>query len=113
VFADQLAYLEVIIKDEDVIMTLFESFPASFEYLINVLETMPMKELAIDYVMVHLMHETSNLKENKPQGKDAAMVLRPNKGGNSFPHQDTKSCYYCGKPSHFAHFFFKTNHKER
>ena len=32
-------------------MTLFESLPTSYEYLITALETMPIKELIIEYVM--------------------------------------------------------------
>ncbi len=40
--ADQLACLEVPVKDEDVVMTLLESLPPSYEYLITALETLPM-----------------------------------------------------------------------
>ena len=110
---DQFAYLEVSVKDEDIIMTLFESLPTSFEYLISALETMLMKKLAIDYVMARLMHKLSNRKENEPQGKDAAMVLRQSKGSNLFLCQDTKSYFYCDKLGHIAHFCYKTNNKER
>ena len=112
-YAGQLPYLEVYIKDEGIIITLFESLPASFQYLITALETMSMKELGIDYMIARLMHEMSNRKENEPQGKGVVMVLRQNKAGNSFPRQDTKSYFYGGKPNHIAHFLYETNNKER
>ena len=73
--ADQLAYLEVPVKDKYIIIILLESLPTSFEYLITAMETMPMKELTMDYVTAHLMHEMSKCKEKEPQGEDAAMVL--------------------------------------
>ena len=40
---DQLACLEVPVRDENIIMTLLESLSALYEYLITALETMPMK----------------------------------------------------------------------
>ena len=54
-FADQLACLEVSVGDKDIVMTLFESSPASDEYLTTTIETRPMKELLINYVMPRLM----------------------------------------------------------
>ena len=85
--ADQLAYLEVPVKDKYIIIILLESLPTSFEYLITAMETMPMKELTMDYVTAHLMHEMSKCKEKEPQGEDAAMVLWQGKG----------TTYFCAK----------------
>ena len=110
---DQLVCLEVPVRDEDIVMTLLESLPASFEYLITAMETMPMKELTMDYVTMRLMHEMSKRKEKEPQGEDVAMVLRQNKGDNSFPRQGAKSCFYCGKPGHIARFCYKAKNKEQ
>jgi len=114
--ADQLACLEVPVKDEDIVMTLLESLPASYEYLITALETMPMKELTMEYVTARLMHEVSKRKEKEPQGDDAAMMLRQGKAGNSFPRQGgqgARTCFYCGKPGHIARFCYKAKNKER
>ena len=40
------------------------------------METMPMKELTMDYVTTCLMHEMLKCKEKEPQNKDAAMILQ-------------------------------------
>ena len=37
-------------------MTLFKSLLALNEYLITVMETMVLKEITMDFVIVHLMH---------------------------------------------------------
>ena len=78
--ADQLTYLEVAIKDEDVVMTLLDSLPTSYEHLITALETRPMKELTLEFVTARLMHEVTKRKEKEPQGDEAAMVTRYAKG---------------------------------
>jgi len=72
--ANQLAFLEVPVRDEDVVMTLLESLAPSYEYLITVLETLPMQALTIEFVTARLMHEVSKRKEKEPQGDDAVMV---------------------------------------
>ena len=75
------------------------------------METIPVKELTMDYVTACLMYEMSKRKEKEPQGEDAAMVLRQGKGDNSFPRQGAKSCYYYGKPDHIVRFCYKTKNK--
>jgi hypothetical protein len=92
--ADQLACLEVPVRDEDVVMTLLESLPPSYEYLITALETLPMKDLTMEFVTARLMHEMSKRKEKEPQGDDAAMVSMQGKGGTTSTRKDTKTCYY-------------------
>ena len=69
-------------QEEDIVMTLFTSFPALYEYLIIALETMPMKELMMEYVTARLMHEISKSNEKEPQDEGMAMVLRQSKAGN-------------------------------
>jgi hypothetical protein len=49
--AYQLFCLEVGVKDENVVMTLFESFPPSYEYLITTLKNKSMKEFTLEYVI--------------------------------------------------------------
>lgn len=63
-------------KDKDVVMTLLDSVLPSLDHLINALETLPMKELIVDFNTARFMHEVSKTKENEPQGDDAAMVSR-------------------------------------
>jgi hypothetical protein len=63
-------------KEEDVVMTLFNSLPPSFDHLITTLETRPMEELTLDFIAAYLMHKVSKRKENKPLEHDVAMVLR-------------------------------------
>jgi hypothetical protein len=61
------------------------------------------------------MHEVSKRREKEPQGDDAAMVSMQGKRGTTSTRKDTKTCYYCGKPSHIARFCFKAknNNKEK
>ena len=72
--ADQLTCLEVPMQDEDMVMTLLDSLPPSFEHLITALEMRPIKELTLDFITTHLMYEVSNRKEKEPQGDNAAML---------------------------------------
>ena len=52
-------------KNEDIVMTLLESLPASYEYLITTLKTMSIKNLSMDYVTMRLVHELLKHKENE------------------------------------------------
>ena len=96
---------------EDIVMTSLEGLPVSFEYLIIVMETIPMKEFMMNYVTTRLMHKMSKCKEKEPQGEATTMVLQQNKGGNAFPCQGTKSYIYCGKPSYIAYLATKQRTK--
>lgn len=70
-----------------------------------------MKTLTMDYVIACLMHEILKRKENEPQGEEVAVVLRHNKGNNSFPQEDRRSCFYCGRPCHIVRFVIKQKTK--
>lgn len=63
--ACQLVCLEIHLRDEDIIKTLLESLPSSFENLIIIVEIMLMKELTMDYIIVHLMHKMLKCNENE------------------------------------------------
>ena len=85
-FANQLVCLEISVRDEDIVKTLFKSMSTSYKYLTTALKTMPMKEITIDYYVTARIHEMSKGKEKKLQDEDATTILRQNKGGNSFLH---------------------------
>ena len=108
---DQLACVEIPVRDENIIMTLFESLPASYEYLITALGMMLIKEFMIDYLTACLMHEISKCKQNEYQGGNATMILQKNKGGNSNQHQGMKLNFYCDKPGYIVCFCYKTKNK--
>ncbi len=77
-------------KDEDIVMTLLESLPPSYEYLITALETLPMQAFTMEFVTARLMHEMSKRREKEPQGEDAAMVSTQGRGGTTSTRKDTK-----------------------
>jgi hypothetical protein len=52
------------------------------------LETLPMKDLTMEFVIAWLMHEVSKKKEKEPQGDDAAMVSCKEEEG---PHLHAKT----------------------
>jgi hypothetical protein len=74
--ADQLACIDIPVRDEDTVMTLLKSLSSSYEYLITTLETKAREELTMDFVTARLMHEVSKHKKNDPRSEDAAMMLR-------------------------------------
>jgi hypothetical protein len=74
-FADQLVCLKVPMRDENIVMTLFESLLTSYEYLITVMKTISMNELTMNYATTRLMHKMSKRKKKRPQCEDAAMML--------------------------------------
>jgi len=49
--------------DGDVVMIFFKNLPLLHEYFIMALNTIPMKELAIEFILMRLMHEVSKSKE--------------------------------------------------
>lgn len=100
--ADQLMCLDVAVKDEDIVMTLLDSLPPSYEHLIIALETRDMKDLTLEFVTARLMHEVAKRKEKEPQGDDAAMLSRQGKGGSNKNYKEERMCFKCGKPGHIA-----------
>ena len=65
---NRLAYLEVPVRDKDIVMALLKGLPMSFEYLIIIMKSMPMKEITTEYVSTHLMREIPKCKEKEIQG---------------------------------------------
>ena len=100
--ADQLLVLEVPLRGEDVVMTLFDSLPPSFDYQIMAFETRNFKELTMEFVTARLVHEESKGKEKEPHGNNSAMVSRHGKGSTSDSKNEPRVCFICGKSSHIA-----------
>lgn len=50
-------------KEEDVVMTLFDSLLPLFDHLITTLETHPVKELTLDFITTRLMHKMSKMRK--------------------------------------------------
>ena len=109
---DQLACLEASMRDEDIVMTLPKSLPASYKYLIVAFELIPVKKRTMDYMTARLRHEMSKRREKESQGEDATIVLQQSKGDNSFMRQGARLCFYCGKPGHIVRLFYKAKNKE-
>lgn len=83
-------------------MTLLESLPPSYEFLITALETRPIKELTMEFVSACLMHEMTKRKEGEAQGEGLALVSRYGKGGNTKAFKETRTCFKCSKSSDIA-----------
>ena len=75
-FADQLASLEVPVRDRDIVRTLLEILSTSYDKLMTTIVTMPMKKLTMNYVMACLMHEMSKHKGKDLQGEDVVTTIR-------------------------------------
>jgi hypothetical protein len=110
--ADQLNGADVTISDGDVVMTLLESLPPSYEYLIVAMESRPISELTLDYVTSRLLHELSRRKENESRGDSAALMAKQSKNGGGGSSSD-KACFYCGKKGHIAKFCYKRKRDEK
>jgi transposase InsO family protein len=110
--ADQLNGCDVSVTDGDIVMTLLESLPSSYEYLIVAMESRPITELTLDYVTSRLLHELSRRKENESREDGAALVAKQSKNGGGGSSSD-KVCFYCGKKGHIAKFCFKRKRDEK
>lgn len=73
--ANQLMYLEMHVKDEDMVMILLKSLSHSLKHLITVFEMHPMKKLTIFFVTMLLMHEVSKRKDKESLRDDTDMVM--------------------------------------
>jgi hypothetical protein len=60
----------VPIRNEDIVMTLLEILSPSYEHMMTGLETMPIKELTMKYVMTCFIHEMSTRNDKEPQDDD-------------------------------------------
>ena len=105
---DYLLVLEVPLRGEDVVMTLLDTLPPSFDYLITALETRPFKELTMEFVTTRLVHEESKRKEKEPHGNNSPMESRQGKGSISNSKNVPRVCFICSKSGHIArHYWHK------
>src|SRR5687767_389670 len=74
--ADQLTSFEVPVREEDIVLTLLESLPPSFDNLIIALETLRLEDLTMAFVTARMMHEVTKRKEKESHGDDANDVTR-------------------------------------
>ena len=110
--ADQFNGADVAIFDGDIVMTLLESLPPSYESLIVAMETRPIQELTLDYVTSRLLHELSRRKENESRGDNVVFYVKQSKGGSSGSTSE-RVCFYCGKKGHIAKYCFKKKNNEK
>jgi hypothetical protein len=96
--------LDVPMKEEDIVMTLLDSLPSSFEHLITALETLALADLTMEFVVSRLMHEVSKRKERGAQSGEEALVAAQNKGKMQ---NGPRLCFNCGKPGHIARYCFQ------
>lgn len=104
--ADQLACLEVFVRDEGVVMTLV----SSYEYLISALETLKFAYLSMDYVNARLMHEVSKKREKSSQSSYASLMASQAEV-KKIPKPRT--CINCGKRGHFPRWRSKDKMKHK
>ena len=110
--AEQLAAIGAQISEEDLVMTLLMSLPASYEHFITALESVSENELTYDYVVAKLLNFDLRKKENgAPSSGESALVMQQ----KSDPTKLT--CFYCKEPGHFKRdcpkLFAKTKRFER
>jgi hypothetical protein len=106
---DLLKALDVPVMDGDIVMTILESLPPSFENLIVAMETKDIKELTLTYVTSRLMHEVTSKKEHQMVAtENTALVVRHKSNGDSSKAQgEPLLCFLCGKPGHYARNCYK------
>lgn len=80
---DQLSCLDVVLREEDVIMIVLQSLRDTYDYLIAALETKPMNELTMEYVTARLIHEVTKKKEKEAPSAAATTATRQVRWGNT------------------------------
>ena len=115
--ADQLEALDVPVTEGDIVMTILESLPSSFENLIVAMETKDIKELTLAYVTSRLMHEVTRKKEHQNAAVDNAALVAQHKnasgGESSHARGEPLLCFNCSKPNHLARNCWKKKGNQR
>ena len=98
--ADQLEALDVAVIEGDIVMTLLESLPSSFENLIMAMETKDIKELTLTYVTSRLIHEVTRKKENQNVAIDnTTLIAHHHKSGGGGESSNARGeplrCFNC------------------
>ena len=95
--SDELCAIGAPVSDEDLVMTLLMSLPASFEHFITSLESVNESELDYDYVVSKIFNFDLRQKQKvEPSlGENAFMV------NNVSKERGQKVCYYCKEVGHY------------
>jgi hypothetical protein len=114
ILADQLEALDMPVTEGDIVMTILESLPSSFENLIVAMETKDIKEVTLIYVTSRLMHEVTR-KEHQNVAMDNAALVAYHKNGGESNHArgDPPLCFNCGKLGHYARNCWKRKDNNR
>jgi hypothetical protein len=73
----------VKIEDENMYMVLLMSLPPSFDNLVTSLESMSVKDVDLQFIVVRLLHEVSKRKENEST-ENAALLNKTHKANKNF-----------------------------
>jgi hypothetical protein len=93
---DELAGINVIIKDEELAIITLCSLPSRFDSLIVSMESRPANEITFDYVSNRLLgeyHRQSELSESSSSSSSESSALLARQFKSS-------KCVHCGRPGH-------------
>jgi hypothetical protein len=101
----QLCSIKVNIMDEDVYMVLLMNLLPSFDNLVTSLESMSIKDVDLQFIVVRLLHKVSKRKECESFETTALM--------NKTYKSNKKLCFYCKKLGHFVRNCLKKKNDEK
>jgi hypothetical protein len=98
--AKQLVDIGVTVYDEDIILVLTGGLPPSYENFVVSLDSTPLPQLTLDYVITRLLNEeTRQVGNSVPDPKtDIAFVANSNRRTRDLSQV---TCFNCGKKGHF------------
>ena len=94
--ADQLNSAHVAIMDGNIVMTLLESLPSLYEYLIVAMESRPIQQLTLDYMTSQLLHELLRHKENESYDDTTTLLSKQSRSCTN-RSSTNNMCFYCNK----------------
>jgi hypothetical protein len=104
--ANQLADIGVTVYDEDIILVLTGGLPASYEHFVVSLDSTPVPQLTLDYVITRLLNEETRQNGTTPptvtetkSNLDAAFAAYLS--GRHPRDLSQIVCFNCGKKGHF------------
>lgn len=112
-FADQIDCLEVPMRDQNIVMTCW-----SGGWCRMIVWSPPWRQYqwrSLRWTMWWCIWCTrcQSGKKRSPNVRIPLLVLRQIKGGNSFPHQGIRTCFYCNILDFIMHFCYNVKRKNR